>query len=91
MVDVRQMNTDWMVENKKFENVIAKKIGQLGVNKNSYEKKFKLLNIEDMRKQIEGCPLCSKGERCVSHDKQPVPVVDNMEMQPLNFELGNIP
>ena len=50
MVDVRQMNTDWMVENKKFENVIAKKIGQLGVNKNSYEKKFKLLNIEDMRK-----------------------------------------
>ena len=91
MVEVRQMNTDWIVENKKFENVIAKKIGQLGVNKNSYEKRFKLLNIEDMRKQIIGCPLCSKGEACVSHDKKPVPVVEDMEMLPLDYNAGNIP
>ena len=61
------MNDQWDTANSAFEKAIDKQIGKLGVNKNSYETKFKLLNIVDMRKQIQNCPLCSKGLHCEEH------------------------
>ena len=62
------MNDNWEDANNKFTEVINKKIGELGVNKNSYETKFKLLNIKDMQVQIKECETCAEGfVRCEEH------------------------
>lgn len=65
--EVDEMNDQWEDANQNFAKAIDKQIGKLGVNKNSYETKFKLLDIEDMRKQIIKCKNCSEGLFCEEH------------------------
>ena len=65
--EVDEMNDQWENANENFAKAIDKQIGKLGVNKNSYETKFKLLDIEDMRKQIIKCKNCNEGLFCEEH------------------------
>lgn len=45
---IADMNTNYEQAMDEFEAKITQKIGELGVNKNSYETRFKLPDIYDM-------------------------------------------
>ena len=73
------MDDKWQEANQNFAKAIDKNIAKLGVNKNSYETKFKLLNIEDMRKQIEKCDKCRQGLFCEEHKIRRQNSIDKMD------------
>lgn len=64
---INDMNSAWEDASDAIYEKVQQKIDQLGVNKNSYETKFKLLNIADMADQMKNCPACMAGKYCAEH------------------------
>ena len=52
---INDMNSSWADGERAIQDKVAEKISELGVNKNSYNTRFKLLNIQDMVKELKSC------------------------------------